>query len=182
MSKIFDNIEMSFESGLKAILSNLGVKRADFCVGYLNLRGWKLVADNVDALSGADVYEKDVQWHAVKVHRVCRLLIGMHRQPGDLVRDMFSADKKIVDNAQAAAWKQCPIRPSCPIPSTRHRALLAKHHGLIGDEIAIVEGRNETKQEPQGETTRRPAASPRRRKQATTPAAPPAPTDDEVLE
>lgn len=106
MSKIFDNIEMSFESGLKAILSNLGVKRADFCVGYFNLRGWKLVADDVDALSGADVYEKDVQGHAVKVHRVCRLLIGMHRQPGDLVREMFSADKKIVDNAQAAAWKQ----------------------------------------------------------------------------
>ena len=53
MSKIFDNIGMTFESGLKAILSNLGVKRADFCVGYFNLRGWKLVADNVDALSGA---------------------------------------------------------------------------------------------------------------------------------
>ena len=43
MSKIFDNIGMSFESGLKAILSNLGVKRADFCVGYFNLRGWKLL-------------------------------------------------------------------------------------------------------------------------------------------
>jgi len=27
-------------------------------------------------------------------------------EPGDLVREMFSADKKIVDNAQAAAWKQ----------------------------------------------------------------------------
>ena len=48
-------------------------------------------------------------------------------------------------------------------------------------EIAIVEGRNETKQEPQGETARRSAASPRRRRQATIPA-PPEPTDDEVLE
>ena len=106
MSKIFDNIGMSFESGLKAILSNLGVKRADFCVGYFNLRGWKMVADNVDTLTGDDVYERDAQGHSVKVHRVCRLLIGMHRQLGDLVREMFSADKKIVDNAQAAAWKQ----------------------------------------------------------------------------
>ena len=106
MSKIFDNIGMSFESGLKAILSNLGVKRADFCVGYFNLRGWKLVADHVDALVGDEVYEKDAHGHASKVHRVCRLLIGMHQQPADLVREMFSAEKKIVDNAQAAAWKQ----------------------------------------------------------------------------
>ena len=109
MSKIFDNIGMSFESGLKAILSNLGVKRADFCVGYFNLRGWKLVASNIDALVGDDVYEKDAQGHATKVHRVCRLLIGMHRQPGDLVREMFAADKRIVDNAQASAWKQSVI-------------------------------------------------------------------------
>ena len=59
--------------------------------------------------------------------------------------------------------------------------LVYKLYGLTDDEIAIVEGRNETKQEPQGETARRPAASPRRRRQASTPATP-APTDDEVLE
>ena len=76
MSKIFDNIEMSFESGLKAMLSNLGVKRADFCVSYFNLRGWKLVVGNIDTLVGDDIYEKDVQSHAMKVHHVCRLLIG----------------------------------------------------------------------------------------------------------
>ena len=72
MSKIFDNITMTFESGLKAILSNLGVKRADFCVGYFNLRGWKIVADDVDILPGAEVREKDGQGHLRKVHRVCR--------------------------------------------------------------------------------------------------------------
>jgi hypothetical protein len=60
--------------------------------------------------------------------------------------------------------------------------LVYKLYGLTDDEIAIVEGRDETKQKPQGETARRSAASPRRRRQATTPAAPPAPTDDEVLE
>ena len=109
MSKIFDNIGMSFDSGLKAILSNLGVKRADFCVGYFNLRGWKLVADNIDTLAGDDVYEKNAQGHARKVHRVCRLLVGMHRQPGDLVREMFAADEQVVDNAQAAAWKHSVI-------------------------------------------------------------------------
>ena len=75
----------------------------------------------------------------------------------------------------------CCARRIRPISPTHHRALLAKHHGLIGDEVAIVEGRNETNQEPQGETARRPSVSPRRRKQVTTPA-PPAPVNDEVLE
>ena len=56
--------------------------------------------------------------------------------------------------------------------------LVYKLYGLADDEIAIVEGRNETKQEPQGETARRPAASPRRRRQATTSA----PLDNDVLE
>ena len=32
MSKIFDNIETKFEEGLHAILTNVGVKRAAFCV------------------------------------------------------------------------------------------------------------------------------------------------------
>jgi len=59
--------------------------------------------------------------------------------------------------------------------------LVYKLYGLTDDEIAIVEGRNETKQEPQGETARRSAASPRKRRQSSTPATP-APTDDEVLE
>ena len=32
MSKIFDNIETKFEEGLHVILTNVGVKRAAFCV------------------------------------------------------------------------------------------------------------------------------------------------------
>lgn len=50
MSKIFDNIEAKFEEGLHAILTNVGVERADFCVGYFNLRGWKQVAADIDKL------------------------------------------------------------------------------------------------------------------------------------
>ena len=52
MSKIFDNIEAKFEEGPHAILTNVGVERADFCVGYFNLRGWKQVA--ADKLLGGD--------------------------------------------------------------------------------------------------------------------------------
>ena len=48
MSKIFDNIETKFDEGLHAILTDVGVERADFCVGYFNLRAWKqVVADKL---------------------------------------------------------------------------------------------------------------------------------------
>ena len=50
MSKIFDNIETNYEEGPHAILTNVGVERADFCVGYFNLRGWKQVAADIDKL------------------------------------------------------------------------------------------------------------------------------------
>jgi len=59
--------------------------------------------------------------------------------------------------------------------------LVYKLYGLTDDEIAIVEGRNEIKQKPQGETARCPAASTRRRIQSPAPAASDS-TDDEVLE
>ena len=75
----------------------------------------------------------------------------------------------------------CPIRPSCPIPSTRYRAPLVKHYGLTDDEIAIVEGKFENHQELQGETARRPSASPRKRRQVAT-STPSEPTDDKVRE
>ena len=55
MSRIFDNIESNFDSGLHDILTNVGVERADFCVGYFNLRGWRLVADDIKALPGGTV-------------------------------------------------------------------------------------------------------------------------------
>lgn len=83
--------------------------------------------------------------------------------------DMVMATKKKDSNADTSALE------------SEIDQLVYKLYGLTDDEIAIVEGRNETKQEPQGETARRPSASPRRRRQATTPPTP-APTDDEVLE
>ena len=48
MARIYDNIEQKFEAGLNNIITSPNVKRVDFCVGYFNLRGWKLIVDQVD--------------------------------------------------------------------------------------------------------------------------------------
>ena len=45
MARIYDNIETKFAEGLQGIITNVGVKRVDFCVGYFNLRGWNLVVE-----------------------------------------------------------------------------------------------------------------------------------------
>jgi hypothetical protein len=52
MPKIYDNIENKLTEGLR---NTIEVSyRADFCVGYFNLRGWKEVADNIENLDGGE--------------------------------------------------------------------------------------------------------------------------------
>lgn len=85
MARIYDNIESKFAEGLQGIVTNVGVKRVDFCVGYFNLRGWGLVVDQVDMLTGDYVYEGDK-----RLFRKCRLLIGMHRPAEELIRQLYA--------------------------------------------------------------------------------------------
>ena len=73
MPKIYDNIGSSVLDGLRQWMKN--ARRADFCVGYFNLRGWGKVADSVEQLSGGDSDEP------------CRLLIGMSKTPRQLMRE-----------------------------------------------------------------------------------------------
>ena len=47
MARIFDNIDLKFEDGLKRVIGSQGVKRVDFCVGYFNLRGWTLLSGEI---------------------------------------------------------------------------------------------------------------------------------------
>ena len=85
MARIYDNIETKFAEGLQGIITNVGVMRVDFCVGYFNLRGWNLVVEQIDTLTGDYVYENDK-----RIFRKCRLLIGMHRPAEELIRQLYT--------------------------------------------------------------------------------------------
>lgn len=93
MPRIFDNIEKQL---LPALTETLKVaERADFCVGYFNLRGWRHLADHVDRWAGGD-------------GQCCRLLVGMHVSPSDELRQALRGgdDEKLLDNQTALREKR----------------------------------------------------------------------------
>lgn len=100
MPKIYDNINFHLTKGLNETLEVSN--RTDLCVGYFNLRGWKEIGDNIEALSGAKVFEGDME-----VHRFSRLLVGMQKLPIDLLKEHFSHDEShIMDQAEAVKLKK----------------------------------------------------------------------------
>ena len=93
MPRIFDNIEKQL---LPALQETLKVaERADFCVGYFNLRGWRYLSGHVDRWAGGD-------------GQCCRLLVGMHVTPSDELRQALRAreDDDILDNQTALREKR----------------------------------------------------------------------------
>lgn len=92
MARIYDNIDVKFQEGLQGIITSQGVERVDFCVGYFNLRGWNFVVDQIETLPGGEVEENDNY-----VFRTCRLLIGMHQPPEELIRNLYSQNPQLVD-------------------------------------------------------------------------------------
>lgn len=93
MPRIFDNIEKTL---LPALQETLKVaERADFCVGYFNLRGWRHIADHVDRWAGGE-------------GRCCRLLVGMHVAPSDELRQALRTgeDDDGLDNQTALREKR----------------------------------------------------------------------------
>ncbi|GAB4211756.1 MAG: hypothetical protein OHK0022_46680 [Roseiflexaceae bacterium] len=93
VSKIFDNIDQRLIDALLLTLKQ--AQRADFCVGFFNLRGWGLVADAIDHFTG-------------DTEDVCRVLIGMNESPDRELRRalrVLKRDTEQLDLARAAQIK-----------------------------------------------------------------------------
>lgn len=92
MPRVIDNIDQHL---LPILRETLAVsERADFCVGYFNLRGWRTIDDLIAGWQ-PDAGQK------------CRVLIGMQRPPHEEVRALYQAvgDETLIDNARASEIK-----------------------------------------------------------------------------
>lgn len=91
MPKIYDNIENKLKNGLLDTLESS--YRSDFCVGYFNLRGWKIVQEQINHFDGGS--------------DCCRLLVGMQRPDEDSLRMALAhIEKGLMDNPTALALKK----------------------------------------------------------------------------
>ncbi len=92
MPRIFDNIERHL---LPALTETLNVSyRADFCVGYFNLRGWQQLDRSVETWTGGEGAQ-------------CRLLVGMQRLPADILQEQLrSGEPERMTNQRAARLRK----------------------------------------------------------------------------
>ncbi|WP_199247134.1 phospholipase D-like domain-containing protein [[Phormidium] sp. ETS-05] len=78
MPRIFDNIELELLEALRKTLPDS--YKADFCVGYFHLRGWRQIDDLIENFIGGE-------------NACCRLLIGMQKSAQDQVQEALSLSK-----------------------------------------------------------------------------------------
>ena len=93
MPRIFDNIDLQL---LPILRETLKISyRADFCVGYFNLRGWRRIDDLIEQYVGSE-------------NACCRLLIGMQSLPSDEVHAAFSLSSSDgrIDNSSIVRFKK----------------------------------------------------------------------------
>ena len=100
MPLIFDNIEQQL---LAAFQETLQVaNRADFCVGYFNLRGWEQLDSYIEQWSG-------------KEGNCCRILVGMQRLPKEelWVAMSFAKSGSDIDNQTVMRIKKKLVEEFC---------------------------------------------------------------------
>jgi superfamily II DNA or RNA helicase len=91
MPTIYDNIEQKLIEGLKESLRMS--YRGDFCVGYLNLRGWRDIAAEIERFEGTE-------------GKQCRLIVGMQQRPEEeLMAAYVSGSQEPVDQAKVLRLK-----------------------------------------------------------------------------
>jgi superfamily II DNA or RNA helicase len=88
MSSIYDNIEQPILPELQHYLKQ--AYRADFCVGYFNLRGWRQIDADIERFEGSE-------------GQACRLLVGMYRFPKEELRQALAigVEPERIDQGQA---------------------------------------------------------------------------------
>ena len=93
MPRVFDNIRQGLLPALKETLAISD--RADFCVGYFNLRGWKALDAHIEKWSGSD-------------DSCCRLIVGMQRSPRDELEEALGLgpESEGLDNQTALRLKK----------------------------------------------------------------------------
>ena len=103
MPRIFDNIEVVL---LPALRDSLKVsERADFCVGYFNLRGWKHIDQFIEPWCGGE-------------GACCRLLVGMQPLPREQLRSLIGLAQ------QGTLDQQAIIRLKKQVAQEFHEQLL----------------------------------------------------------
>lgn len=116
MSKILDNIDLATEDELLATLASS--HRLDAAVGYFNLRGWRLIAEAVDALERRSDGPK------------ARILVGIHEAPADEMRRLARRRRQEpTDNRTAARLRD--------ETAAEFREQLQVGLPTIGDETAL---------------------------------------------
>ena len=93
MPRIFDNVREELLTALRNTMQS--AERADFCVGYFNLRGWKLIRAEIDQLSNG----------------TCRVLVGMQRAPAEELRQLYRLQPlRDLDQAQVLRRKRAVVK------------------------------------------------------------------------
>jgi hypothetical protein len=88
MPRIFDNIDNQLLPTLKTTMCVS--HRADFCVGYFNLRGWRQLDAHIEQWAGGD-------------GECCRLLVGMQTLPQQELAEAYRIIKQDGDLDQQTA-------------------------------------------------------------------------------